>query len=270
MENFLIALGVLIALLGIFNLGLVIAPRPFRPHPAPSQPGEPFDLPADLPEPVRRHLERVIAPPRDAPAAGQVRSAVIWGRGKSCVRGVWLPLRYKLWLKPGEAALRRSEMTFFQRPVMRSVEGLTGGRGVQELGGRPERSPRVDHGQTLALWAASIWSPSFMAYPSPGHWEAVDDTTARLVFPFGEELASLLFHFDFSSGQLTHISGRRYSSEEGSTKEFWRMDMLEWKVFQGLLLPCHVGIAWGEMGSPWAYWTVDGVALNVHVSDQLG
>jgi hypothetical protein len=29
-------------------------------------------------------------------------------------------------------------------------------------------------------------------------------------------------------------------------------------------------VAWGEAGSPWIYLTLDGVAYNVNVSDQLG
>jgi hypothetical protein len=68
---------------------------------------------------------------------------------------------------------------------------------------------------------------------------------------------------------MTHLSGMRYS-EDSSVKEPWRVDLLEWKEINGLLVPSHIDNATGEAGSPTSYWLVDGIAYNVNVTEQLG
>lgn len=263
LQDFLIFLGVLLALLGLFQLGFMLKPRPFRAHPAPGQPGEPQPLDPHLPGPVRRYFIDAIG---ENPQA--VRTAVVWGRGKACVRGVWLPFRYKAWIRPGAAFTRRVEMTWFLRPVLRGFETYQDGKGAQEAAGKTDRGPRIDHEEALAMWAASLWLPSFLASPSPARWEPVDEFTARLVFPVGAVDESMLFYFDPESGRMTHITGLRYSGDPGD-REPWRIDLLEWKPCHGMLIPGYLSIAFGEPGSPCSYWSVDGTTYNVNVSDQL-
>jgi hypothetical protein len=60
LHYFLIILLILLGLIGLFTLGLVIPPRPFRRHPAPSHFGELTPFRSDLPEPVRRHFSETI------------------------------------------------------------------------------------------------------------------------------------------------------------------------------------------------------------------
>jgi hypothetical protein len=272
LQNFLIGLAVLIALVGVVALGFVMPPRPFRSHPAPTRLGAIRPLPPDLPAPVRRHLLATAgaAPAAGSPAAGlpAIETAVVWGRGRACIRDVWMPLRFKSWYRPGRAFYRRVEITWFQRPVLRGMEYLIDGLGVVQVGEREERGPTVDQSQTFALWAEAVWTPAFLA-GGPGRWEPVDDTTARLVFPYqgGEE--SLLAYFDPESGRMTHILGSRFRAAQSTQKEPWRLDILAWKTFHDMEIPCQVSVAWGEAGAPWAYWNLDGVAYNVNVSDQL-
>ena len=264
LTDFLTVLLILLALVGLVSLGFVIPPRPFRGHPAPSQPGEPQPLRPDLPEPVRRHFAETLGetPPR-------IDSAVVWGRGRACISGVWAPLRFRGWYRPGEAFARRLEITWFQRPVMRGFDAWNGREGVFELRGRSERGEHTDQGQVLALWADAVWTPAVFVHDPRVRWEPVDEHTARLIVPYKDGTESLLAHFDPQTGRMTHISAMRFS-EEGDMKEPWRVDLLEWKTIDGLLLPYHTSIAWGESGSPWSYWTLDGVAYNVNVSDHLG
>jgi hypothetical protein len=263
LEDLLVFLGFLIAVGGLVKLGLLLRPRPFRPHPAPGQPGEPLPLRDALPKPVSRHFVEILG---DAPQS--VHSSVIWGRGKVHVRGTWLPMRFKAWYRPGVSFIRRTEMTWFLRPVLRGCESYIGGVGVQRVAGKEERGPQVDQEEALALWASALWMPSTLVHPSAATWEAVDDTSARLVFPFGGGSDSLLFFFDPESGRMTHVIGQRSSGRSGE-KEDWRIDLLEWKTFHGQLIPCLISASWGETGSPWSYWSVDGVAYNVKVDDQL-
>jgi hypothetical protein len=260
---FLAVLAGLLALLGIVTLGFALNPRPFRPHPAPSQPGDPAPFRPGLPAPVERHFAGTIG---ETPQ--RIHSAVVWGRGRSCIRGVWIALRFKAWYRPGEAFYRRMELTFFRRPVLRGSERFLGGKGRFELGERVEEGAEIDQGELLALWAETVWmAPVFVHHPDV-RWEAVDDQKARLVVPSGAGSDSLLAHFDPHTGRMTHLEGLRYSSS-AEELELWRVDILSWKEAHGLQIPGEISVGWGAAGSPVSYWTVDGVAYNVHVEDQL-
>jgi hypothetical protein len=273
LHNFIIILILLLVLIGVFTLGLVIPPRPYRKHPAPSQPGEPTPLRPDLPEPVRRHFVETIG---ETPPI--METAVVWGRGKACIRGVWVPFRFRGWYRSGEAFLRRMEVTWFQRPVLRGIDSWINGRGLFEMAGRVESGERIDQGQVLSMWADAVWMPSVFVHDPNIRWEPVDDHTARLVVPYKGGTLDLDAHFDPATGRMTHLSALRYSDDAGDSgdpvelaeKEPWRSDLLEWKEINGLLVPTHIDDAWGEVGSPTSYWLVDGIAYNVNVTEQLG
>jgi len=261
--NFLIILILLLALMGLFTLGLVIPPRPYRDHPVPSQTGESRPFRPDLPEPVRRHFAATIG--ENPPV---MKSAVVWGRGRACIRGVWVPFRFKGWYRAGQDFLRKMEVTWFRRVVFRGVESWINGLGVFEMADKVESGERIDHGQLLTMWADSVWMPSVFVHSPDIQWESVDDRTARLVVPYKDGTSSLDVHFDPVTGRMTHLSALRYT-DDFPDKEPWRLDLLEWKESQGLLVPTHTDVAWGLVGSPTSYWQVDGIAYNVNVAEQL-
>ena len=261
---FFVGMILLLALIGLFTVGLVIPPRPFRAHPAPSHLGDPTPMRPELPEPVRRHFVETIG--ENPPV---IATAVVWGRGRACIRGVWVPLRFKAWYRAGEAYYRRMEVTWFQRPVMRGIDSWFEGVGLFEMGEKMETGERVDQGQLLTLWSDMVWLPSVYVHNAQVQWLPVDEHTARLVIPYKDRSDTLHAHFDPTSGRMTHLSGLRYA-DELPEKEPWRIDLLGWKEINGLNIPYHTAVAWGETGSPWSYWTVDGIAFNVSVEEQLG
>src|SRR5512133_106403 len=112
LHTFLIVLVILLGLVGLVTLGFVIPPRPYRRYPAPSHPGEATPFVPDLPEPVSHHFVETIG---ETPPI--LETAVVWGRGRAFIRGVWLPFRFRAWYRAGDAFLRRMEVTWFQRPV---------------------------------------------------------------------------------------------------------------------------------------------------------
>ena len=256
---FLVALVVPLALAGLVSLGFALRPRPYRPHPVPSHPGDPAPFRPGLPEPVARHFRETIGEqPR------QIASAVVWGRGRACIRGIWMPLRFKSWYLPGESFMRRVEVTWFTRPVMRGVETFRDGKGFFELGGSKDEGPHRDFNEQVAMWAETLWLPSVLVQDPRVQWEPVSDTEARLNFQAGTASGSLLASFDPATGRMVSLSGMRMEEEVGDM-EPWQLNLLEWKDFHGMLLPYHTSVAWGEGGSPTSYWQIDGVAYNVHI-----
>lgn len=278
MSDFLIFLLAALGLIGIIMLGFFISPRPFRAHPRPSAPGEPAPLRPDLLEPAYSHFVKTLGPnpPR-------IESAVIWGRGRLCIRGVWFPLRFKSWYRPGESFYRRMEITWYQRPIFRGFVSYIDGKGALGFGGKTERGSRIDQGQNLTLWAEAVWTPSVFVHDPRIRWEQLDEESVRLIVPFGEAEDSLTLYFDPSTRRMTHLIAMRLvtdAEDAAPEKEVWRMDLLTWKEFDlaspagtgerlSLLIPDQISFARGEAGSPWAYWTVDGAAYNVSVDDQL-
>lgn len=263
-QTFLTILIVLVGVVGLFWLGTQIPPKPFRSHPAPTHQGEEQPIPEGLPEVVARHFTQVLGetPPR-------IETAVIWGRGQACVRGLWVPMRFKTWYRVGDSFYRRMELTWFRRPVLRGVEAWTGQEGIFDLGDRSERGEDIDLRELMVLWAEALWMPTALVHHPHVHWEPVDDQTAKLTFFQAGRKGSFLAHFEPLTGRMTHLSGLSYSAESGAI-EPWRLDLHEWKNFHGLLLPWRTAIATGESGTPVWYWSVDGVSYNVNVSDQLG
>jgi hypothetical protein len=268
LHDFLILLFILLGLFGLVTLGFVISPRPFRSHPAPSRPGKPAPFRPDLPDPVRLHFIETIG---DMPP--ELETAVVWGRGQVCIRGVWVPMRFKAWYQVGQAFYRRMELTWFQRPVLRGIDSWINGEGLFEMGERVESGERVDQGQLLTLWANMIWAPSVYVHDPKIRWEPVDDHTVRMVVPLKNDTENLNMHFDPLTHRMTHISALRYADEEpdneGPDKEPWRVDLQEWKELNGMLIPSHIDVAWGESGAPTSYWNIDGIVYNVNVSEQI-
>jgi len=263
-QTFLTILMVLVGVLGLFWLGFQIPPRPFRPHPAPTQIGEAQAIPEDLPEVARRHFTLALG---EAPPG--IETAVVWGRGQAYVRGLWVPMRFKTWYRVGDAFYRRMELTWFRRPVLRGVETWTGEEGFFNLGDRSERGEETNQRELMVLWAEALWMPTALVNHPHIHWEEVDEQTAKVIFEQAGRSGSFLAHFEPLTGRMTHLSGQGYVAETGEV-EPWRLDLHEWKTFHGLLLPWRTAVASGESGTPVWYWTVDGVAYNVNVSDQLG
>lgn len=74
-KNMLIAAGSAGVLAGTGWLGLRVRPRPFPPHSERTPEMDTAELPASLPEPVRRHFQSTLGE-----KAPRIETAVVWGR----------------------------------------------------------------------------------------------------------------------------------------------------------------------------------------------
>jgi hypothetical protein len=232
------------------------------------------ELSADLPAPVARYYETIIGD--QIPI---IESAVITGRAKLRLFGLRFPARFRFTHIAGQDYRHYIEATIFGYPVMKVNEYYLEGNARMELPvGVIENEPKVDMAANLGLWGESVWLPSIFVTDPRVRWEAIDDTTARLVVPFdfaqdrpfGEEEDTFTVSFDPQTGLIRMLEAMRYREATDEAKIPWRNEPLGWQTFHGIKIPSPASVTWLDEGTAWSVWTIEDVAYNVDVSEYIG
>lgn len=238
----------------------------FPPHPEETKDADAVNVPPNIPEPVKRYYEA--ASGSHVPV---IRSAVVWGKAKLKVNGIWMPVRYKTYDLSGLAFYRYMEVTWFGWTILKVSDVYMNGKGFTKIEGllnKTETGEKIDQGSNLALWAEIVFIPSVSLTDTRARWEAVDNDSARLVVPSGKENDSLDFKFDPKTGLITQISAMRYKGQN-EEKTPWLINITEWMTSHYVKIPSRFSVTWEDEGSPWSYWTVEGVEYNVDVADMI-
>ena len=255
----------LAALLGIGWLGLQIPPQYFPAYPEQTPALDTVDLPADLPAPVARYYKTI-----SGDRIPVIESAVITGRGRLRVKGITFPARFRFTHVAGQGYRHYIEATVFGYSVMKVNEWYLDGKARMELPvGVIENEPKIDMAANLGLWAESVWLPSILITDPRVRWEAIDDTTARLVVPFGEEEDTFTVAFDPQTGLIRTMEAMRYREATDEAKIPWSNEPLGWQAFHGVKIPSPAATTWLDEGTPWAVWTIEDVTYNVDVSEYV-
>ena len=258
-------IGGLLAILGLGWLGLQVRPRPFEPVADESADLGTIPLPTDLPAPVYRHFQIVFGD--EVPV---VKTAVIQGRPRVRINGIWLPVRYTSYFNAGYDYQRDMEVTIYGVSIGGGYERYAEGTASAEIFGQVEPGgKKLDQAANLAVWAEGFWTPSIFITDERIRWEPVSDTQARVYFPFDDGEDSLLLTFDPETGLMTGFQAMRYRGSDSSEKIGWRGIPEKWERFDGVLIPSESSIVWADEGTSWATWTVENVQLNVDVSAKL-
>ncbi|MCB0082916.1 MAG: hypothetical protein KDE47_18380, partial [Caldilineaceae bacterium] len=248
--------GTLLALGGIGWLGLQIPPRTLPPVVGATQERGAVAVPADLPAPVRRYLQ--VAFGDQIP---RVETMAAWGRARARF-GLWMPLRYRLYHRPGVAFRREMEITWFGLPILKALDVYNHGEGATGPLNNLATGPRVNQGANLILWAEASFFPSLLVTDPRIRWEPIDESSARLIFPFDDETDEIIFSFDPETGLLARTWALRYQGHSGE-KVPWYAEIVSWQTVDGMQLPKRVAVTWENEGSPWSYWDFDAIRWNV-------
>jgi hypothetical protein len=258
-------LGLLVLLLGLAWVGLHVRPKPFPPYPQQTPALNTVDLPTGLPAPVSRFYEAIFGD--QVPV---VQSAIITGRGQLRFMGITFPARLRFTHEAGEGYRHYIEATIFGYPLMKVNEQYLDGKGRMELPvGVIENEPKVDMAANLGLWGESVWLPSIFVTDPRVRWGPIDETTARLVVPFGNEEDSFTVAFDAETGLIRTMEALRYREATDEAKIPWLLELLEWETFHGVLIPSLASVTWQDQGTPWLVLGVEEVVYNVDVGEYI-
>lgn len=262
----LVVLGVTAAVLIVGWLGFQVEPRGFAPPSDRARDLGTIGLPSDVPGPVQRYYENI-----SADGVPRAETAVVWGKARLNINGLWMPARFKVYYRPGESFYQYIEVTWFNIPIVKAHDTYINGEGVMRIEGlvnSRESGPRISQGENMAMWAGATSTPSLFTSPKV-RWEVVDERSARMTFPFNSGEDSLLFNFNPDSGLVSEIVGQRYKGTEASDKTPWKVEFAEWEAHQGVMIPTRYSVTWVEDGEPWSFWSVQGIEYNVDVSEYL-
>ena len=100
-------------------------------------------------------------------------------------------------------------------------------------------------------------------------WEPIDDHTALLIVPFGDEHETFVARFDPDTGLLTLFESMRFKGEDSDAKTLWINEVIAWGEVDGKLLPTVTTLTWFDDGTPWARMTTEEVRYNVETGGAL-
>ena len=256
---------VLVLSIGVGWLGLRIKPKAFAPYPQQTPQLQTIPLPEGLPAPVERYYRQLYGD--EIPV---LTSAVVSGRATLKPFGFALPARFRFIHEAGQGYRHYIEATWFGIPIMKVNEWYLEGNGRLELPFGVAEGPKTNQGANLGLWAESANLPAIWLTDERVHWEAVDDETALLFVPFGEEEQQFVVRFDPQNGRLRVMEAMRYR-DEASDKILWlaATQPSETIAAGGADLETVGSATWLDQGQPWALFTTEEIVYNVDVSDYV-
>ncbi len=230
----------------------------------PSTPAQTIPLPTGLPQPVERFYRQTYGD--QIPV---YTSAVMTGRGTVRFMGVTLPARMRFTHIAGQGYRHYIEATFYGLPVFKVNERFLDGHSRLELPfGVVENDPGVDSAANQGLWAEATAYPAVFLTDPRVQWEAVDDTTANLHVPFGEEAQVFTVKFDPQTGDITHIETVRYRDAKLGKLRWWG-DISHGKSQNGGAAPATFNVIWEDEGTPWLVYKVEDTVVNSDVTSYI-
>lgn len=216
----------------------------------------------EVPAPVDRYLE--VAYPGGAP---EVETAVMHAAGRFRQRPLpWLPVRNTISLHPGVDRVSDLFVRIGPVTVLRVLDAYVDRSGITKVLWKADVGDEIDQGSLHPVLCEALMFPS--SWPRmPGFgWEAVDDTTARMLLPFRGGIEVGTVAFDPGTGLPVAYRTPRFKTVDGPMVD-WRVDLLEWGRSGTKGIPRRLVVTWADEPGPWLELRFTRVMTDVDVSE---
>ena len=193
---------------------------------------------------------------------------------------------------------RPIQLGWFGQPIFTVNERFIDGETILDIpGGRVENDANTNAAANQGLWAEAIWIPSIWFTDERVRWEAVDDTTARLILPNAADEEMFEIRFDAETGLISltgliprglprdcglqpilrsllrsssfsELTTLRYQNPDSPERTRWSSHVIEWQEFNGVMIPSLADLQWGT-DKPWVKWQIENVYYNIDVSGRM-
>ncbi|HSN75992.1 MAG TPA: DUF6544 family protein [Anaerolineae bacterium] len=247
-------------------LGLKIKPQSLPPHPEATPTLTTVPLPAGLPAPVERFYKVVYGD-----RIPVVESVVIKGRATISPFGVKLPARFIFVHNAGRGYRHYIEATWFGLPIMKVNERYLDGKSLFELPfATYEDDASTNQGANLAVWAEAAWFPGIWITDPRVRWQPVDEHTALMFVPFGDQEENFVMRFNPNSGLLDSMEAMRYRDAGDQAKKIlWITQNMAGPTLPDSKLSAVGSATWLDQGKPWAVFTLEDINYNVAISEYI-
>lgn len=256
-----------IAIYIIGRLGIHINPKPFHQFSQAGSIDKRVPLPEGLPDPVERFYTTVYG--NEIPV---INTVVILGRGElKPFMNIPIPARFVFVHSAGEDYRHYFEATFFGIPVFKVNEGYIDGESFFENPmAHITNNPNSNQAANLTIWAEAMWFPALWVTDPRVHWEVVDDNTALLYVPFEKNEENILVRFNPETGLIDSMETMRYrGTGEDQPKILWILRNEQRQPLAEDDFRSLGSAMWLDQGSPWAYFDIEEITLNVDVSNLI-
>ena len=200
-----------------------------------------------LPGAIERWLEA---------ASGSVepaRTAVIEGRARFRRegKGLWLPIEAVMWHELGRNHLADLRVGFGPLAFVRGMDGYVDGRGFSRISHTLDLGPEIDQSAALFMWAEAILFPTAWRERDDIDWAAIDDETADVALPLGDERMPARLTFEAATGFPAGFTAERYKGV-GTQPVDWLVEYEDWRATSdGVMLPGLATVRWSDEPGPW-------------------
>ena len=249
-------------------IGLKMKPKPFSKYPQTAPELETVQLPENLPPPVRAFYEAIVGD-----QIPLICSAVITGQGKLKLGKISFNGRLRFTHRAGYDYRHYIDLTWFGKPFVKVNEHYREGKSYMELPSNTfEDIPELNSAANLAVWGEALWFPTIFVTDERVRWEAIDDQSARLIVPYehsdNEPEQEFIVTFDPKTHLIQRMETMRYR-EPNQPRIGWVLEALEWRKWQGMMIPSVASVTWADQDFAWLTVEVEDVVYNADVSKYI-
>lgn len=134
--------------------------------------------------------------------------------------------------------------------LLKVLDAYVDGHGITRFPRTADVGPQIDQGSLHAMLVETLLCPSSWAKVPGLSWEEVDETSARMLVPFGGGTERATVRFHPRDGHPTAYETPRFKGA-GGPKVGWRVDMLDWWRFGRVVAPRRIAVTWADEPGPW-------------------